>query len=58
MSDASINPYWAALAHQHHFSRDRLIALLRECHFEIADFAIPGRHKAQMEIYALRKPRG
>jgi protein O-GlcNAc transferase len=55
MSEANINPYWAELEHQHHFSRDRLIALLRECDFEIAGFSIPNRYKAQMEIYAVRK---
>ena len=55
MSEASINPYWTELEHHHHFSRDRLIALLRECDFEIAAFAIPNRYKAQMEIYAVRK---
>jgi predicted O-linked N-acetylglucosamine transferase (SPINDLY family)/SAM-dependent methyltransferase len=55
MSDASLNPYWTELEHLHHFSRDQLIALLREHEFEIVGFAIPNRHKAQMEIYAVRK---
>ena len=36
-------------------SRDRLLLLLRESGFEIADFAIGGRARAQMEIYAVRK---
>jgi protein O-GlcNAc transferase len=58
MSEANINPYWAELESHHHFSRDRLIALLRECDFEITDFAIPNRYKAQMELYAVRKPPG
>lgn len=54
LSETSINPYWTELEHHHHFSRDRLIALLRECGFEIVAFAIPSRYKAQMEVYAVR----
>jgi 2-polyprenyl-3-methyl-5-hydroxy-6-metoxy-1,4-benzoquinol methylase len=58
LSEANVNPYWTELEHHHHFSRDRLIALLRECNFEIAGFAIPSRYKAQMELYARLKPPG
>jgi hypothetical protein len=32
------------------------MSLLRDSGFEIADFAIPHRAKAQMEIYAIRRP--
>ena len=56
MEVEKINPYWADLERHHNFSRDRLTVLLRECGFEIADFAIGARARAQMEIYAVRKP--
>jgi predicted O-linked N-acetylglucosamine transferase (SPINDLY family)/SAM-dependent methyltransferase len=56
MEAAKVNPYWMELEHHHHFGRERLIALLRECDFEIVDFAVPNRYKAQMELYAIRKP--
>lgn len=50
------NPYWTDLERHHNFSRERLVILLRDCGFEIGDFAIGGRASAQMEIYAVRKP--
>jgi protein O-GlcNAc transferase len=56
MEAAKVNPYWMEIEHHHHFGRERLIALLRECDFEIVDFAVPNRYKAQMELYAIRKP--
>ena len=40
----------------HNFSRERLVALLKSNEFDIGDFAIPSRYKAQMEIYAVRRP--
>ena len=51
-----VNPYWTDLERHHNFSRERLLVLLRDCGFEIADFAIGSRARAQMEIYAVRKP--
>jgi 2-polyprenyl-3-methyl-5-hydroxy-6-metoxy-1,4-benzoquinol methylase len=55
MEAQRVNPCWTDLERHHNFSRERLCALLRECGFEIADFALTGRAPAQMEIYALRK---
>ena len=55
LDNASTNPYWSDLARHHQFGRDRLIALLRESGFEVADFTLPGREKADMELYAVRK---
>jgi protein O-GlcNAc transferase len=49
------NPYWLEIEHYHNFSRDRLIALLNETGFDVVDFAIPNRYKAQMEVYAVRR---
>lgn len=54
MDAAQANPYWIEIEHHHNFSRQRLVGLLRECGFGIADFSIPYRYKAQMEIYAVR----
>jgi 2-polyprenyl-3-methyl-5-hydroxy-6-metoxy-1,4-benzoquinol methylase len=50
-----INPYWSNPQLHHVFSRDRLIALLRETGFEIADIVTPGDSPAQLELYAVRK---
>lgn len=55
MDAAGTNPYWQELENFHHFSRERLIALLAECHFEVVDMAIPNRYRAHMELYARRK---
>ena len=52
---AKSNPNWADLTLHHIFTRDRVLALLRESGFEIADFTVPGRSPAQMEFYAVRK---
>lgn len=49
------NPYWYEIEHHHNFSRRRLMALLEESGFEVADFTIPNRYKAQLEVYALRR---
>jgi protein O-GlcNAc transferase len=43
------------IEHHHNFSRQRLMASLREHGFEVASFSIPHRYKAQMEIYSVRK---
>jgi predicted O-linked N-acetylglucosamine transferase (SPINDLY family)/2-polyprenyl-3-methyl-5-hydroxy-6-metoxy-1,4-benzoquinol methylase len=56
MEAQQVNPYWTDPERLHNFNRDQLVALLRDCGFEIADFAIPKRAMAQMEIYAVRKP--
>lgn len=49
------NNYWIELEHHHNFTRRRLIELLRETGFDVADFTTPNRYAAQMEIYALRR---
>jgi SAM-dependent methyltransferase len=54
MDAAQANPYWMEIEHHHNFSRQRLVALLGEFGFEVADFSVPHRYKAQMEIYAVR----
>jgi len=55
LDGTNANPYWMDLERQHQFSRDRLVALLRDSGFEVVDFTLPGRHKAEMELYAVRK---
>jgi len=55
MDAEKLNPYWMELEHHHNFSRERLVALLEDSGFEIADFAIPNRYKAQLELYAVRR---
>ena len=52
---ANANPFWPELEHHHNFTRERLMALLSECGFDVVDFAVPGRDQAGMEIYAVRK---
>jgi SAM-dependent methyltransferase len=54
MDEAQANPYWMEIEHHHNFSRTRLFALLNECGFEVANFSVPFRYKAQMEVYARR----
>ena len=56
MDAENTNPYWQDPERHHNFNRDRLVALLKDCDFDIVDFAIPGRSPAQMELYALRRP--
>ena len=55
MDAENANPYWLEIEHFHNFSRDRLIALLKDSGFTVVDFAIPNRYKAQMELYAVRR---
>ena len=55
MEAENANPYWTDLERYHNFGRDRLIALLNECGFEIAGFRLPERSRAQIEIYAVCK---
>ena len=50
-----VNPYWSDLERYHNFTRERLLELLAGDDFEIVDFGIPHRARAQMEIYALRR---
>ena len=50
-----INPYWSNPQLHHVFSRDRLIGLLRETGFEVADVVTPGDAPALLELYAIRK---
>jgi SAM-dependent methyltransferase len=56
MEGQKANPYWTDLERHHNFSRGRLLILLRDCGLEIADFALAGRARAQLEIYAVRRP--
>jgi hypothetical protein len=56
MEAEKVNPYWTDLERLHNFNREQLVALLKDTDFEVADFSIPGRTAAQMEIYAVRKP--
>ncbi|WP_188130789.1 methyltransferase domain-containing protein [Paraburkholderia panacisoli] len=55
MDAARTNPYWMERERCHHFTRARLLALLDECGFEMADFALSARRKANMEVYAVRR---
>ncbi len=55
LDQAGLNPYWGELEHHHNFSRTRLLALLDESGFELVEFTIPQRYKAQMELYARKK---
>ena len=55
MDQASANPYWMEIEHHHNFTRASLSALLARQGFAVELFDIPGRYKAQMELYA-RKP--
>ena len=56
LDQAGLNPYWAEIEHHHNFTRERLIRLLADCGFAVADFAIPQRYRAQMELYARPAP--
>jgi protein O-GlcNAc transferase len=51
---ANANPFWTEIRHHHIFTRERLLAVLRECAFEVVDLTVPGRHQAHTELYALR----
>jgi len=51
------NPYWKDLERYHNFTRERLVALVSDCGFDVVDFRLPQRSAAQMEIYAVRKPK-
>jgi protein O-GlcNAc transferase len=55
MDAEQTNPYWMDLERYHNFSRDRIVGLLKDAGFEVVDFAIPARSKAQIELYAVRK---
>jgi protein O-GlcNAc transferase len=57
MEAEQANPYWADLQRYHNFGRDRLVALLNDSGFEIADFRLPERARGQIELYAVRKAR-
>jgi SAM-dependent methyltransferase len=52
------NPYWGELEHYHNFSRTRLYALLRECHFQPIRYGISERYRACMEVVARKLPAG
>jgi protein O-GlcNAc transferase len=56
MEAEQTNPYWTDLERLHNFNREQLVALLRDCGFEVVDFALSGRARAQLEIYAIRSP--
>jgi len=55
MDAENANPYWMEIEHYHNFSRERLLALLNDNGFSVADFTVPNRYKAQMELYAIRR---
>jgi SAM-dependent methyltransferase len=55
MDAKQLNPQWMALDNYHNFSRDRVMALLRETGFEILDFTVPNPLEARMELYAVRQ---
>jgi protein O-GlcNAc transferase len=50
-----VNPYWSNPGLHHVFHRDRLIAMLQENGFEIADFVTAGGGQARMQLFAVRK---
>ena len=54
MDAMKTNPYWIEIEHHHNFGKKRLTDLLNKSGFSIADFAVPYRYKAQMEIYAIK----
>jgi SAM-dependent methyltransferase len=45
------NPHWQDLERHHHFSRERLLGLVKECGFEVVGFGVSAG--GGMEIYAL-----
>jgi protein O-GlcNAc transferase len=49
-----VNPYWSNPRLHHVFHRDRLIAMLQEGGFEIADFVSAGG-QGRMQLFAVRK---
>jgi protein O-GlcNAc transferase len=51
------NPYWGEIEHYHNFSRERLVALLEDCGFDVVGFNIPDRWRLGMELYARRGER-
>jgi 2-polyprenyl-3-methyl-5-hydroxy-6-metoxy-1,4-benzoquinol methylase len=55
MDAKKLNPHWMALDTYHNFSRDRMIAMLRDTGFEILDFTVPDPYDARMQLYAVRK---
>ncbi len=55
MDAKKLNPHWMALDNYHNFSRDRMIAMLRDTGFEILDFTVPDPYDARMQLYAVRK---
>lgn len=46
------NPHWQDLERHHHFSRERLLGVVKECGFEVVGFGVPAQ--GGMEIYAVR----
>jgi ADP-heptose:LPS heptosyltransferase/SAM-dependent methyltransferase len=55
MEATHANSYWMELERLHIFSRERLIQLLGEAGFEVAEVAISVRDRAHTELYAVRK---
>jgi protein O-GlcNAc transferase len=55
MDQSGANPYWMEIEHHHNFTRASLTAQLVANGFEVALFDIPGRYKAQMELYARKR---
>ena len=57
MDAEKVNPHWQDLERHHHFAREPLLGLLKECGFEVVGFSVPARGRAEMEIFAV-KPAG
>ena len=49
------NTVWTDLENHHVFSRDGLIALLKQCGFQVVDLALSECGMAQVELYAIRQ---
>ncbi|MFT3730980.1 MAG: tetratricopeptide repeat protein [Hyphomicrobium sp.] len=50
------NPYWGELERYHSFTRAGLIAPLKTCGFEFAEYGIRDDHRSAMEIVAIKAP--
>lgn len=52
LSNSGQNPYWGEVEHYHNFSRRRLVQLLNDCGFELAEYAVSERYRLGMELIA------
>ena len=51
MDAEKANPHWQDLERHHHFARERLFGLVKECGFEVVGFRVPA--EGGMEVYAV-----